>query len=375
MIIVDERNFIKKALEDQGLNLFDYYDGHQLISVKDFTELDLKRRAEVVLIDVVSILARPKLFEPFKALLNTFYGVIFFYEEGNEGAAKWLEEQTAFLPKIIGAFSLPMTELRWNILSNQLQFFWTMIQEQKQLQKHMVEFSDELNQVLLNAESEMGRAKKIHEALVPKRSEEIKGVQFFNKYASGEGSGGEFYDLIQGQGKVYQVLVSSESYLISSSLIGLLNQHKQKNFDPQNFLQEAEADIATINGSKKKVAKVGVTVLELDLSQLTLLVWGQNNTELYSQSKGKIEVSTDRPIPLERGEKLIVFSSGFLFNWMESKKKQDIYAFIKNHQGLNPHELLTEFFFQVRQDGDSEFLKKDATVVMMEVNRHGMHQV
>lgn len=65
MIIVDERNFIKKALEEQGLNLFDYYDGHQLISIKDFTELDLKRRAEVVLIDVVSILSKPKLLEPF----------------------------------------------------------------------------------------------------------------------------------------------------------------------------------------------------------------------------------------------------------------------------------------------------------------------
>lgn len=89
--------------------------------------------------------------------------MIFFYEEGNEGAIKWIEEQTAFLPKIIGAFSLPMPELRWNILSNQLQFFWTMIQEQKQLQKHMSDFSEELNQVLLNAESEMGRAKKIHE--------------------------------------------------------------------------------------------------------------------------------------------------------------------------------------------------------------------
>lgn len=375
MIIVDERNFIKKALEEQGLNLFDYYDGHQLISIKDFTELDLKRRAEVVLIDVVSILSKPKLLEPFKALLNTFYGVIFFYEEGNEGAIKWIEEQTAFLPKIIGAFSLPMPELRWNILSNQLQFFWTMIQEQKQLQKHMSDFSEELNQVLLNAESEMGRAKKIHEALVPKRSEEIKGVQFFNKYASGEGSGGEFYDLIQGQGKVYQVLVSSESYLISSSLIGLLNQHKQKNFDPKSFLQEAQADIATINGSKKKIAKVDLMVLELDLSQLTLMVWGDNNAELYNQSKGKIEIQSNQAIPLERGEKLIVFSSGFLFNWIESKKKQDIYAFIKNHQGLNQHELLTELFFQIRQDGESEFLKKDATVVMMEVNRHGIHQV
>lgn len=156
---------------------------------------------------------------------------------------------------------------------------------------------------------------------------------------------------------------------------GLLNQHKQKNFDPKSFLQEAQADIATINGSKKKIAKVDLMVLELDLSQLTLMVWGDNNAELYNQSKGKIEIQSNQAIPLERGEKLIVFSSGFLFNWIESKKKQDIYAFIKNHQGLNQHELLTELFFQIRQDGESEFLKKDATVVMMEVNRHGIHQV
>ena len=44
--------------------------------------------------------------------------------------------------------------------------------------------------------------------------------------------------------------------------------------------------------------------------------------------------------------------------------------------GYNQQELMTELFFEIRPDiKESQFLKKDATIVMMEVNRHGMHQV
>lgn len=374
MIIIDERNFIRKELEEQGLNVFDFYDGHHLYTVDDFCQLPLTRRSDVVLVDTKSVLFKPKLIESCKAVMNTFHGVIFFHEEANQEAAHWVEEQASFLTKILGSFSLPMSPLNWNIFSNQLQFFWSLMQEQKVLQRHMAEFSQELDQVLQDAESEMVRAKRIHETLIPKRSEEIKGVHFFNKYATGDGGAGEFYDLLQTPGKVYQVLVSSESYLISSSLIGLIKSYKNNEFDPSAFINDAEADIQTINSSKKKKAKVEIIVLELDLSQLTMKSWGRSKVEVYSQLHQKRELTADSTIQLERGEKLIVFSPGFLFNWKEGNQQQDIYSFINNHQGLSQQELMTELFFQIKQL-EGEFLKKDATIVMMEVNRHGMHQV
>lgn len=384
MMILDERNFLTKELEAQGFHIFDFYENHQKIDLKAFGELPLNRRADILLVDTQTILERPKLQESFKTVLNTFMGVIFFHEQQNQTAQKWVQDQAAFLTKIIGEYSLPMPQLQWTMLSNQLQFLWTVLEDQKKLQQHMTKFSHELDQVLQNAELEMLKAKKIHEILIPKRSDEIKGVSFLNKYAAGEGGGGEFYDLHQINNKVYQILISSQSYLISSSLIGLLNQHKQKDFNPKLFLNEAVQEIATINGAKKKKSEVDLAIVEMDTAQLTLRPYGWGRAEFYSHLNGKISLGL--PVTLEsegnpstyqlsRGEKIIVFSPGFLFNWREGKIKQELYSFLQNHQQLTQQDLMMELFFQLKNAQEMDFLTKDATVVMMEVNRHGIHQI
>jgi hypothetical protein len=372
MVIVDDRNVLTAQLEDKGLHLHDFYEGHQVMSMVDFCKLPLQRRADVLLVDTATVLNSPALQETFKTVLNTFLGVVFFHEHKNQTAQAWVQDQAAFLTKILGECSLPMPQLQWTMLSNQLQFFWTVLEEQKNLQKSMTKFSLELDQVLQTAEWEMAKAKKIHETLIPKRTDEIKGVNFINKYAAGDGGGGEFYDLFQGQGKVYQILVSSQSYLISSSLMGLLNLHKQKDFSPAAFVAESKNEIATINSAKKNKSEAEVMVLEMDQSHLTLKSYGSHKSELFSRSRGKISLDSD--YQLERGEKVIVFSPGFLFNWKESELKEDVTKYLNSHQHLGQQELLMELFYKISLN-KTEFLKRDATVVMMEVNRHGMHQV
>lgn len=371
MIIVDERNFIQKEMEEKGFGLFDFFQNPQVMTLADFTKLPLNRRADVLLVDTETLLKRPELQESFRAVINTFLGVVFFHEHSNPKAQQFVEGEAAFLTKIVGEYSLPMPQLQWTMLSNQLQFFWTLLEEQKNLQKHMMAFSRELDQVMRSAEVEMARAKKIHEVLIPRRQDEIKGVYFSNKYAAGDGGGGEFYDLFQGAGKVHQIFVSSQSYLISSSLLGLLTKHKQKDFQPYEFLKDAEAEIAVINGAKKKKSEAEVMVLELDLSKLTLRQYGAGKAEFYSQKKGTLDLKD--PYQLEKGENVIVFSPGFLFNWKETHK-MDISSFVKS-QSLKPEELLSELFFQLKMDQEARFLKRDATVAMMEVKRHGIHQV
>ncbi len=371
MIIVDERQFIQKEMEDKGFNVFDFFQDYKVMSVADFCKLPLNRRADILLVDTETLLKHPEHQENFRAIINTFLGVVFFHEHANQKAQQWVETEAAFLTKIVGEYSLPMAQLQWTMLSNQLQFFWTLLEEQKNLQKHMIAFSRELDQVLQNAEIEMARAKKIHEVLIPRRQDEIKGVFFSNKYAAGDGGGGEFYDLLQSNGKVFQLLVSSQSYLISSSLLGLLNKHKQKDFEPYEFLKDAEGEIALINGAKKKKSEAEVMILELDLSKLTLKAYGEGKAEFYSQKKGPVQLKPS--YQLEKGENLIVFSAGFLFNWKETHKT-DIATFLKS-QSLKSSELMNELFFQLKMDQESQFLKRDATVAMMEVKRHGMHQV
>jgi hypothetical protein len=375
MVILDERKFLSKELENQGFSIFDFYDGHQILDLKTFCQLPVSRKAEVLLVDTQTILEHPEKQQEFFSMMNTYLGVIFFHEHQNQKAQSWVQDQAAFLKKIIGEYALPMPQLQWTMLSNQLQFLWTILEEQKALQLHLVKFSQELDQALQSAESEMLKAKKVHEVLIPKRSDEIKGVSFLNKYAAGEGGGGEFYDLIQSGSKVYQVLISSQSYLISSSLIGILNQHKQKDFSPASFLKDAQSEVDTINGSKKKKAEVDLSVLELDTSHLTLKLHGQGKAEYYSQHKGKVDLEAQEQIPLAKGEKIIVFSPGFVFNWREGRIKQDLYSFVKDHHQLSQTELVMELFLQLKTAQETNFLSKDATVVMMEVNRHGIHKI
>lgn len=375
MVLLDERKFLSKLLEDQGFNIFDFYEGHETLNMKSMSELPLNRRADILLVDTQTVLNHPELQEKFKVVLNTYLGVIFFHEQQNAEAQKWVQDQAAFLTKIIGEYAIPMPQLNWTMLSNQLQFLWTILEEQKTLQKHMMKFSQELDLALQGAESEMMKAKKIHEVLIPKRSDEIKGVSFLNKYAAGEGGGGEFYDLHHSGNKVYQILISSQSYLISSSLIGVLNLHKQKDFQPEAFLMDAKNEIQAINGAKKKKSEVELVILEMDTSQLTLKKYGWGKAEIYSQINGKLDPEFTAPYQLAKGEKMIVFSPGFIFNWKEGRIKQELYSFLKNHHQLAQSDLLMELFLQLSLVKDADFLSKDATVVMMEVNRHGMHQI
>jgi hypothetical protein len=379
MILLDERKFINLELEAQGFGIFDFYDGHQIFDMKTLCDQQLSKRADVLLVDTQTVLNHPELQEQLKIIFNTFLGVIFFHEEKNNKAQSWVEEQAGFLPKIIGEYSLPMPQLQWTLLTNQLQFLWSLLEEQKKLQNHIVKFSQDLDMTLQSAENEMLKAKKLHNLLIPKRADEIKGVSFINKYAVGDGGGGEFYDLLQFGQKVYQVFISSQSYLISSSLVGILNQHKQKDFSPSAFIQDAQNEIQTINSSKKKKSNVEVVVLEMDTSLLSLKAHGWGSLEGYSLNKGKIELglgsSTATNYQLEKGERVILLSSGFIFNWYEGKINKDIYTFLNNHQQLTQNDLMNEIFLQLSLVKDAEFLTKDASVVMMEVNRHAIHKI
>lgn len=374
MIILDERSFLLKNLENQGFDLFDFFVDYKVLDLNSFNQLPLQRRADFLLVDTQSLLNKLEKLEEFKAVANTFAGILFFHEGNNQQALDWVGQQAAFQNKIIGQHELPMSPIHWNILSNQMNFLWALLQEQKALQNHMIQFSQELDHVLQTAEKEMIKARKIHEVLVPKRSDEIKGIHFLNRYAAGEGGGGEFYDLIQSGTNIYQVLVTSQSYLISSALIGLMNQHRQKDFNVEAFLRDALAEIDTINSSKKKKSEVELHIIEIDTINLNLRVINSGNSLLYSFKNGLLPQNKGDKHQLERGEKVLLLSTGFVHNWKESQS-QELSKYLNNHHELSSSEILIELFYEIKKCQKGEFLMKDSTVVMMEVNRHGMHKI
>ncbi|MFP5385073.1 MAG: hypothetical protein ACLGHN_03290 [Bacteriovoracia bacterium] len=375
MIILDEQGSLLKELKNKGFEVFDFFENNQVLDMNSFVSLELKRRADFLLVDTQTLLNHPEKQESFKAVLNTFMGAVFFHDHSNEKAQEWVKNEGAFLSKIIGEYSLPMPQLHWTMLSNQLQFFWNLIEDQKKLQRHLARLSVEMDQVLRDAEVEMKKAKKINEYLVPRRKEEIKGVIFSNKYTSGDGGGVEFYDLHQTPAKVYQILLSTDSYLISSALLSILGQHREKDFNPEAFMRDAYAEIETINSARKKRAAFDILLLEMDLVTLQLTQLSNSKAELYSQANGTIGLEKEKTYSLAKGEKLIVFSPGFLFNWKTGHPQKDLYKELKNQNWTSSHEFLSELFIQLKEDVTNEFSGKDATVVMMEVNRHGIHKV
>lgn len=372
MIIVDERNFICPELDNKGFSVFDFFDAREVMDLKTFCALPLKKRADILLVDTETLLHRPENQENFRAIINTFLGVVFFHDQKNQKAQEWVEREAAFLTKIVGEYSLPMAQLQWTMLSNQLQFFWSILEEQRDLQKKLARFSQDLDLLMQKAEVEMDRARKVHETLVPRRSEEIKGISFQTKYATGDGAAGEFHDLIETANETFFIMVSSESYLISGALMSILNGEKSKNFDPKKFLKIAQEEAETVNASKKKKAKVEISILEVDHSKMVLRLHGSDKIGLFSPSKGELQLSGE--FALSRDEKIIVFSSGFLFNWKETHPAAEIGAFLKASRVEFP-ELLPELFYELKLDEESQYMKKDATVMMMEVKRYGIHQV
>jgi hypothetical protein len=235
----------------------------------------------------------------------------------------------------------------------------------------------------------MLKAKKIHEGVVPRRTEDLKAVQLTSKYAVGEGAGSEYFDVIRGQNFVHLVFLHTTSYLASSCLMGLLNKYKggPMGLDPQLFLQEAAFEIRGINANKKKPVDVQMLLLRLDQASLKCEGHAFGTFELFSQEHGfralpqlsgfdsqKMEESRFS-FSLTRGEKVVVFSPGFIFNWNETRPAAERGPFITTNQNLSGAELLMELFFQLKKQSSGDFLAKDATAVMMEVNRHGIQQV
>lgn len=374
MLIVDERNIIQTELVGKGFDLFDYFENTKVSDLKSFCLLPLKRRSDLLLVDAETVRTQPELLEKFKSVMNTFSGIIFFYDQENKKSQDWLTLEASLLQKIIGDYSFPMSQLRWTILSNQLQFFWNNCEEQRYLQKHIAKFSQELDQLLQTTESEVNKAKKIHEILIPKRNEELKGIHFISKYAVGEGGGSEFFDLHSVGNKIFLIVMSCQSYLVSSALLSILGTQKQTGFEPNKFLKDAQDEIENIGHTRRRKSDTDLLVLEIDSTSLQMSAWGDSKVELYSQKTGKVFKMTDsETYRLSRGEKIIVFSSGFLFNWSQRASKQEMTSFLKQNEHLRLSELLTEMFFQLKKENTA--LAKDSTVLMMEIKRHGIHQI
>lgn len=389
MRIIDTQNRIIPAMQEHHLDVEDFFPHMKVSSPQEFLKSPLEGRSEVLLIDVPSMVGH-QVNDQLLAMINTHpAAVLFVPSPAKKEWEDWLTQLLALTDKVVSVHRLPMGATEWSLLRNQLLYFWRQGLDRQRFREQMVRFSQEMDELVRGAQLEMLKAKKIHEGVVPRRTEDLKAVQLTSKYAVGEGAGSEYFDVIRGQNFVHLVFLHTTSYLASSCLMGLLNKYKggPMGLDPQLFLQEAAFEIRGINANKKKPVDVQLMLLRLDQVSLKCEGHAFGAFELFSQEHGfralpqlsgfdsqKMDEARFS-FSLRRGEKVVVFSPGFIFNWNETRPAAERGPFIQANQNLSGSELLMELFFQLKKQSSGDFLAKDATAVMMEVNRHGIQQV
>lgn len=370
MIVIDEKAQVVEKLKKLGLEFCDFYDHLKVESLKQFNKYPLGRRPEVIIVNFSTLLNNSLEREDFKIQLNTYAGALILCENESERAEAY--QLVGEMPKILGIFGPNLTPQEGEVLGNLLSYFWSMTQEQRNFQQRMYQFSLEIEQLMATAEEDMMRAKALHEKFLPKRTESIKGLTFYSKFMTGSGRGVEFFDLIHNANKSYQVYLSTSSYLVSGSILALLEKHKQQGFEVQTFLREAANDIGVIQETKSTALDVSLTVIEIDLNDLSMTVYGK--TDLKILKDGKIIKQQDG-INLVKGEKIIILSAGYMKNLKLLALPFNIEKTYDQHRSLNPHELLSEMIFKLKSSLEVEQDMSDMIAVMLEVNRHGIHQV
>src|SRR5690606_24243481 len=142
------------------------------------------------------------------------------------------------------------------MLKKQIEILGEFCTEKEFLRSQLVRLNAELNDALSNVEIEMLKVKRMYEKAVPRRIDNIKGMSFYSKYAAGENSGGEFFDLFRDKNKVFVMASATTSYLASSTLISLFTSFKQEKSFGQNalktFLGSIEEEIKHMNETRQK---------------------------------------------------------------------------------------------------------------------------
>ncbi|MCK5883163.1 MAG: hypothetical protein KAG61_05700 [Bacteriovoracaceae bacterium] len=254
----------------------------------------------------------------------------------------------------------------------------------------LAQLGEELNDLTEHMDKEITRVKKIHENLIPVRSENLKGVEIFSKYAAGEASGGEFFDFYQDGNSVFFILSSSTSYLMSSTIISRLEILKStplSNSSMKEMVAGILEDAHTLEISDHEDRNaLDLLTIKIDLISMSIEGHRFGGGEIVAKGEvpalplvNKLDVAFIDEAYFEFGmqhsDKLVFLSSGIRHNTDGRIGNSNISDFIKKELANSPKELLNELFFQLKKDRDSDFLKHDASAIYIEVNRNGIFKV
>lgn len=265
------------------------------------------------------------------------------------------------------------------------------LKEAMVLKSQILTINRELSETLGTVETQLLRVKKHHEESRPNRFKNLKGVKALSKYAAGDSVGGEFFDIFKSGSKIFLMMSETSSYLASSSILQIFADCKGlKKIDEAaelKLLEDIKKESIEINSTKKrKPLKVNILTAILDMNSYE--VKGHVFGEFKAVSSGvdrnfsgnkrdflSDDLSTGAfTRNLERGERLLLLSPGFVRNWEEVSPGMMIESLLSNKK-IKLLDILDEVFFQLKKDARGGFLSHDASAIMLEVQKNVMLQV
>lgn len=249
------------------------------------------------------------------------------------------------------------------------------------------QLSVKLNALVSQNLSELHRIKRLHERLVPMRAEKLKSLTIHSKFAAGESAGGEFFDTVSRDREVLILLASSRSYIASSAILGHFEELRLKSsFSNENL----ESFITSLSYELKKLEtdEVELVLVNIDLNNMEMHGYNYGGATMWRESQelnkpNELEINpifvekAQVHLKLNRGDRVLIRSSGLKRNLSGTslEKAEAWQQFMGSINTKTPQEFMSELFYQLKKSQTSDFLKTDASAILIEVDKNAILQV
>ena len=364
MIVIDEDSKLIEWLKSHDS------EGIGFVRV-DLTTFELSQGLESELVMIQDTLYH-QLTKPQQAKLQSVEALLVFNSTG--GPLQY------YLSNVIGVIDQNTSA---ELLTNQILYLEDKVKGANILKSQLITLSHELSEIMGGVENQLLRVKKSYEQRAPKRLENFKGLNVYSKYAAGENMGGEFFDIFARDHRIFMLMSNSSSYLASSSILQHFSELKTGPELPSDaqktLIENINHEIAKLNQSKKKTIITQLLTFELDLNEMLMTGYQFGEFEVISSNKDHhIEISSyfeqdmERAkfeLQLQRGERLLFNSPGFVRNWEALREKPSLSQMVAKAD-VKALDVLDEAFFQLKKSTKSGFLAQDASSIILEVQEN-----
>jgi hypothetical protein len=234
--------------------------------------------------------------------------------------------------------------------------------------------SNDLSKILEFTKSELNRVKDLHDKFIKIRVDDFKDISVSSKFMAGEKSGGEFFDLIQGEDSFLYLQAGSNSYIISSLILSEFENLKLSL--PKSNLSSLAIEFEKVinHHAKENHAELNYCIVVADFKKHSMDVSTKGNGAIVYQNQ-LLDYSKLGTIKFLPGEKIILISSGALKNLAALNHQLNLQKFFDEHADKSNKDLINEFFFELSRNKAGHFLVYDALMSILEIDAKKLYSL